>query len=76
MHIISMIFCLTLYSSLAATKGRACAEESAASGSRTGAASTEQPDNDRIAQLGNIRAGRILFLGNSITLHGPSAAVS
>lgn len=30
----------------------------------------------RAAALGNLKAGRILFLGNSITLHGPSKAVS
>jgi len=75
MQILSAVFCFALHGGLDAMKARTCAEEPAASVSKAGAPSTEQRDNDRVAQLGNIRVGRVLFLGNSITLHGPSAAV-
>ena len=28
-----------------------------------------------VAKLGNLHAGKVLFLGNSITLHGPATAI-
>jgi lysophospholipase L1-like esterase len=51
------------------------AGEPAARGSRAAEDAAMPAEKHRPATLGNIRASRILFLGNSITLHGPSAAV-
>jgi hypothetical protein len=60
-RIIAAVLCFALHGGLDATRVKTRAE---------------QPVKDRVARLGNIRAGRVLFLGNSITLHGPSAGVS
>jgi len=49
--------------------------EPAPAASRSDADAAKPLEKNRPVELGNLRAGRILFLGNSITLHGPSAAV-
>ncbi|OGV72081.1 MAG: hypothetical protein A3K19_08320 [Lentisphaerae bacterium RIFOXYB12_FULL_65_16] len=46
------------------------------SGAEGAAGAAPQPGGAGAPKLGDMKVGRILFLGNSITLHGPSTAVS
>ena len=39
------------------------------------AGGTPAPPFSKEARLGNLKAGKVLFLGNSITLHGPAANI-
>lgn len=75
-RIIAAVLCLTVPGVFETIEAKTCAAEAALSDAKADGRPAAQADRDRVAQLGNIKAGRILFLGNSITLHGPSAAVS
>jgi hypothetical protein len=75
-RIIAVVLCFALHCGLGVVSAqRTCADEPAKSQSKADPQPPKQPNKDGVRQLGNIRAGKILFLGNSITLHGPSAAV-
>lgn len=39
------------------------------------AQTSAQPSRDSELRIGKLRAGKVLFLGNSITLHGPAPAI-
>ncbi len=74
-RIVALGLCLALHFLWGVPNARETrAGESDASASRSGGEAAPR-EKGRPAELGKFRAGRILFLGNSITLHGPSAAV-
>lgn len=78
-RIVAVFLCLALDFGLRIVSEREIrAGEPAQAGPRSAAEAATRSQADCPAKLGslrNLRAERILFLGNSITLHGPSAAV-
>ena len=69
--ILSAITCLALPCGLVALQA-AFFEEPAIAGAATAADPAAPSNDDRDVMLHGIKANRILFLGNSITLHGPA----
>jgi hypothetical protein len=73
---VAAVLCFALHCSLGVWNAqRTFADDPASSRSKADTEPPKQPNKDRIPQLGDIRAGRILFLGNSITLHGPAPVI-